>query len=293
MLHRRLVDELPALQVLDAPAATDGQLALAHDPAYCQAVIQGELSPAQQREIGFPWSEALVERSRRSVGATIEAARAAIGIGMSRQGIAANMAGGTHHAQAAKGGGFCVFNDVAVAARLVQTEHRQNHRTDLRVAVIDLDVHQGNGTAEIFARDESVFTLSIHGEKNFPFRKVQSDLDVALPDGTSDDAYIESLALALETLGQRFDPQLVFYLAGADCFEGDRLGRLKISFDGLQARDTMVFDWAWQRRIPVAFVMAGGYGHHLSDTVQVQVNTFTIALAYARHWQNLSSTNPL
>ena len=289
MLYERLMEEMPGIQVCEAPEATLGQLALAHDPSYIQAVFQGSLTAAQCREIGFPWSLALVERSRRSVGATVSAARAALGLREPSQGVAANMAGGTHHASVAKGGGFCVFNDVAVAARLVQAEHRRSHRSDLQVAVIDLDVHQGNGTAEIFATDESVFTLSLHGDKNFPFRKVQSDLDVALPDGTGDDAYMEALEQAIETLGQQFDPQMVFYLAGADCFEGDRLGRLSLSFDGLLARDRRVFDWAWQRRIPLVFCMAGGYGHHLSDTVQVQVNTFSVALGYAKRWQNQSS----
>jgi acetoin utilization deacetylase AcuC-like enzyme len=290
LLYQRLLAELPAIQIVEAPAATDGQLALAHDPAYIQAVINGELTLAQEREIGFPWSSQLVERSRRSVGATIAAARAAMGLGMTRQGVAANMAGGTHHASSSKGGGFCVFNDVAVGARLMQTEYWRTHRSELRVAVIDLDVHQGNGTAEIFENDESVFTMSLHGEKNFPFRKVQGDLDVPLVDGTEDGAYLEALELALGVLATRFEPQLIFYLAGADCFVGDRLGRLRLSFDGVQARDRRVFDWAWQRRIPLAFVMAGGYGHHLSDTVQVQINTFTLALAYAQRWQNVSSS---
>ena len=289
LLRDRLAQELPALRLLESPRASDGELALAHAPAYVQAIAQGTVAPALMREIGFPWSEAMVERSRRSVGATIAAARAAL----AGAGLAANLAGGTHHASADRGGGFCVFNDVAVAARLMQAEWGRRHwqergtRAPLRVAVIDLDVHQGNGTAAIFQADESVFTLSLHGAKNFPFRKQQSDLDVDLPDGCGDDDYLHALELALEALEQRFAPQLLFYLAGADCHEGDRLGRLKLSFDGMQARDRRVFDWAWQRRIPLAMVMAGGYGKVLADTVQCQVNSFAVASAYAARWQAL------
>ena len=282
-LHERVQAELPAVKRHEAPRATDGELALAHTPAYIQSIVNGTVSPKDMREIGFPWSEAMVERSRRSVGASIAAARTALG----GAGIAANMAGGTHHASADKGGGFCVFNDVAVAARLMQAEwgrHQARGQAALKVAVIDLDVHQGNGTARIFHGDDSVFTLSLHGAKNFPFRKEASDLDVELPDGCRDDEYLHALELALETLSQRFDPQFVFFLAGADCFEGDRLGRLKLSFDGMQARDRRVFDWAWQRRLPLAFAMAGGYGHDIEQTVQCQINTFAIALDYAGRW---------
>ena len=152
--------------------------------------------------------------------------------------------------------------------------------------MIDLDVHQGNGTAAIFRGDPSVFTLSIHGQKNFPFRKEASDLDVDLPDGCRDDDYLQGLELALEELARRFEPALVIYLAGADPHEGDRLGRLKLSWDGLEARDRRVFDWAWQRRIPLAFAMAGGYGHRIEDTVRAQVNTYKVAMAYWRRWQN-------
>lgn len=158
-------------------------------------------------------------------------------------------------------------------------------RQPLQVAVIDLDVHQGNGTAAIFARDSSVFTLSLHGAKNFPFRKETSDLDVELPDGCADDAYLQALEQALDELERRFTPGLIFFLAGADPFEGDRLGRLNVSEDGMEARDRRVFDWAWQRRIPLAMSMAGGYGLKMEDTVQVQVNTYRVALAYWQRWQ--------
>ena len=179
-----------------------------------------------------------------------------------------------------------MFNDAAVTSRLMQAEWMRQHARPLQVAIIDLDVHQGNGTASIFAQDPSVFTLSLHGEKNFPFRKEDIDLDVALPDGCRDDAYLEALEQALITLAQRFEPGLVIYLAGADPFEGDRLGRLKLTYDGLEARDRRVFDWAFQRRLPLAFAMAGGYGTRIEETVQVQVNTFRVAREYWRHWQN-------
>lgn len=277
-LRERLSAEFPQIRLGQALPATDGELALVHTPDYIQAIQQGTLNPAAQREIGFPWSPAMAERARRSVGATIQACR----IAMSGEGIAANIAGGTHHAYADKGSGFCVFNDAAVAARLMQAEHAREHRArgPLRVAIVDLDVHQGNGTARIFASDDSVFTLSLHGEKNFPFRKEPSDLDVELPDGTGDVAYLEALERALDELTHRFEPGLVIYLAGADPHEGDRLGRLKLTFDGLEARDRRVMDWAWQRRLPLAFAMAGGYGTDMEATVQVQMNTYRVALEY-------------
>lgn len=281
-LRDRIAAEYPGICLGQADPASDGELALVHTPAYIQAVEHGTLSAAAQREIGFPWSPAMADRARRSVGATVQACRAA----MAGEGIAANIAGGTHHAYADKGSGFCVFNDAAVAARLMQAEHARQHRATgpLRVTIIDLDVHQGNGTARIFANDASVFTLSLHGEKNFPFRKEPSDLDVELPDGTGDTAYLEALERALEELERRFEPGLVIYLAGADPHEGDRLGRLKLSFDGLEARDRRVMDWAWQRRLPLAFAMAGGYGTDMEATVQVQMNTYRVALNYHARW---------
>lgn len=291
LLRDRLVREMPGVDMVQAPAASDGELALAHSPGYITAVSQGTLTSMAQREIGFPWSVAMAERARRSVGATVAAARVALGHDGLSQGVAANLAGGTHHAYTHKGGGFCVFNDVAVAARLMQAEwFRQfkNTRPPLRVAIVDLDVHQGNGTASIFANDASVFTLSIHGEKNFPFRKEASDLDIELADGCRDAQYLEALEQALDELQRRFQPGLIFYLAGADPFEGDRLGRLKLSYDGLEARDRRVFDWAWQRRIPLAFCMAGGYGINIDQTVQVQVNTYQVALAYWKKWAQSS-----
>lgn len=285
LLRDRLALELPEVAMAVAGPASDGELALVHTPSYVQSVVQGTLSAAAQREIGFPWSEAMVERSRRSVGATVMAARAVL---FGAEGVSANLAGGTHHAYADRGSGFCVFNDAAVAARLMQAEWARSHVHPLNVAIIDLDVHQGNGSAHIFANDKNVFTLSLHGARNFPFAKEASDLDVELPDGCDDDAYLHALDLALAELASRFTPNLLIYLAGADPHEGDRLGRLKLSFDGLEARDRRVFDWAWSQRVPLAFCMAGGYGHQIEDTVRVQVNTYRVAQAYARRWQNLA-----
>lgn len=282
LLRDRLQAELPLIRFAEALPATDGELALAHSPAYIAAVATGSIDAAAIREIGFPWSPAMVDRARRSVGATIAAARTAL-----REGIAANLAGGTHHASRDRGGGFCVFNDAAVAARLLQAEHgRASAPAALPVAIVDLDVHQGNGTAAIFRDDPTVFTLSLHGAKNFPFRKEPGDLDVELPDGCGDEEYLQALDRALAELDRRFEPGMAVYLAGADPHEGDRLGRLKLTWAGLQARDRRVFDWAWQRRIPLALAMAGGYGARIEDTVQAQVNTFEIAAEHWQRWQN-------
>ena len=283
-LLREQLDGLPGLQLCQALPASDGELALAHTPGYLAAVIDGTLSAAQQREIGFPWSEAMVERARRSVGATIVAARAA-----QAHGVAANLAGGTHHASADKGAGYCVFNDAAVAARLMQAEAHRARRRLLRVAIIDLDVHQGNGSAAIFQDDPTVFTLSLHGARNFPFRKERSDLDVALPDGCNDTEYLQSLDAALAELWRRTEPAppgLIFYLAGADPHEGDRLGRLELSTAGLAERDRRVLAAARERCIPVALSMAGGYGRNIDDTVQVHLGTIRAALQSWRQWNN-------
>jgi acetoin utilization deacetylase AcuC-like enzyme len=284
MLRDRLTVALPQVRMLQAPEASDGELALAHEPAYIQAIADGSVEPKILREIGFPWSSAMAARARRSVGGTLAAGRAA----MAGEGLAANLAGGTHHSYAHKGGGFCVFNDLAVTARVLQAEwarrHGQRHPA-LQVVIIDLDVHQGNGTASIFKDDDSVFTLSLHGEKNFPFRKEDSDIDMALPDGCGDADYLAALEQGLLALEAQFSPRFVLYLAGADPFERDRLGRLKLSFDGLQARDRRVFDWCHMRRIPMAFAMGGGYGVDIAETVQVQLNTYRIATEYWQRWQ--------
>jgi acetoin utilization deacetylase AcuC-like enzyme len=286
MLRDQLGAELPNIVLQEAPAASETDLARVHSPAYIDAILQGTAEPALLREIGFPWSQAMAERAKRSVGATVAAARIA-----REEGIAANLAGGTHHAYADKGGGFCVFNDIAVAARVLQAEREQplarNHspRPALQVAVIDLDVHQGNGTAHIFRDDPSVYTLSLHGEKNFPFRKEAGDLDVPLPDGCADVEYLAALEQALHTLEWEVTPEFVIYLAGADPFEGDRLGRLKLTADGLEARDRRVMDWCFQRRIPMVFAMGGGYGTKIEETVNVQCTTYRVALEYWQRWQ--------
>ena len=283
LLRDRLVRELPSIGLYAAEPAGDAELALAHTPRYIESVVQGRLSEAEQREIGFPWSPAMVERSRRSVGATIMAARAALADGLS-----GNLAGGTHHAHAERGSGYCVFNDIAVAARLMQAESHRAGRGLLRVAVVDLDVHQGNGTAAIFRDDPTVFTLSIHGERNFPFRKERSHIDVELPDGCTDEPYLDALDGALRALWQHHGddpPGLLYYLAGADPHEGDRLGRLRLSFAGLAERDRRVFAAARERGIPVALSMGGGYGHDIADTIEVQTNTWHEALASWHAWQ--------
>jgi acetoin utilization deacetylase AcuC-like enzyme len=269
LLRARVEAELTGhVTVQEAPLLGKSDVLRVHDPDYVERVLQGQLSAAEQREIGFPWSELMVDRSLRSAGATLAAARTAL----SGDGIAANLAGGTHHAYAHKGSGFCVFNDTAIAIRALQHEGLIEN-----AAVIDLDVHQGNGTAAIFANDKTVFTLSLHGDKNFPFRKEQSTLDVALPDGTGDEVYLDKLDEALATLWQRFTPNLIIYLAGADPYEYDRLGRLKLTQAGLLERDKRVMQAALERQIPIAVTMAGGYCETIEETVQIQFNTIQLA----------------
>lgn len=285
MLRDLIAQHLAAVRLQAAEPADEDALALAHDRAYIEAVRDGTLTAAQQREIGFPWSPSMYARAVRSVGATVQACRVAL----SGEGIAANVAGGTHHAYADKGSGFCVFNDAAVAARLMQIERLRAGidppSRPLQVAIIDLDVHQGNGSAHIFHRDPSVFTLSLHGARNFPFRKEASDCDIDLPDGCADDAYLAALERGLAEIAQRCEPGLLIYLAGADPHEGDRLGRLKLTDAGMATRDQRVLDWAWQHRVPLAMAMAGGYGRDIHTTVRVQLNTYRLALSAWTRWQ--------
>ena len=231
-------------------AATDKELSRAHDLNYIHAVSHGQLEKTAEKQIGFPWSTGMVERSRRSAGATIGACRAAL-----EDGVAANLAGGTHHAFRDHGEGFCVFNDAAV----------------------DCDVHQGNGTASILRGDDSIFTFSIHGARNYPFDKEESDLDIELPDGCSDAAYLLQLAHGLDTAFDLARPDLVIYLAGADPYQDDRLGRLSLSFDGLAERDRHVFTRCREHGSPAAIAMAGGYARNIDDTVRIHATTIRLA----------------
>jgi len=272
---RDLVSQLNGIQLEIAPIATDTQILYAHDASYLIKVLQGALSPQEQQEIGFPWSMQMVERSRRSAGATLAAAKLAL-----QEGVAANLAGGTHHAYRNKGSGFCVFNDSAIAARAIQKEVHSK----LKVAIIDLDVHQGNGTASILENDSSIFTLSIHGENNFPFTKEVSDLDIGLPDGADDESYLAALHQGLELLDKRFKPDCIIYLAGADPHEGDRLGKLSVSKAGMRQRDECIFQLGLDRQIPIALSMAGGYGKEIESTVDIHFQTIQTALRYQQRY---------
>ncbi len=246
-------------ELLTPRAVTDEEILRAHAPDYLVRVVSGDLTDKELRRIGFPWSKRMVERSRRASGGTLGACLAAL-----EEGFAANLAGGTHHAFSDRGEGYCVFNDSAIAARAVQAAGLAE-----RVVVIDTDVHQGNGTAEILRGDPSVFTLSIHGAKNFPFHKEESDLDAPLPDGADDTEFLSALERGLEIALDAADADLAIYLAGADPFEGDRLGRLSVTKRGLAERDVMVLGTCRDRGIPVAVTMAGGYARRVEDTVDV------------------------
>lgn len=245
-------------------AAADEQILRAHDEGYLERAKSGELTRKEVRRIGFPWSERMIERSRRASGGTIGACLAAL----DGEGFSANLAGGTHHAFAHRGEGFCVFNDAPIAAR-----EMQNMGLVESVLIVDTDVHQGNGSASILSGDDSIFTFSIHGAKNFPFRKEESDLDIELADGTRDGEYLEALEWGLEKSLAASNPQLAIYLAGADPFEGDRLGRLSVSKKGLAERDRIVLETLRDRNIPVAVVMAGGYSNDVEDTVEIHMNS--------------------
>ncbi len=244
---------------------------LVHSAEYVSRVMAGSLDEQEQRTLGFPWSEALVERAFRAAGGTLEAAHAALD-----RGIAMNLAGGTHHAFAGHGEGFCVFNDVAVAIRALQREGRIT-----RAVVVDLDVHQGNGTHAIFAGDPTVYAFSMHGGRNYPFRKVAGTRDIELPDGCGDDQYLALLEAALPDVLRAARADLVVYLAGADPHEGDRLGRLKLTYDGLKRRDELVLASCREIGLPTCVTIAGGYGHDVHSTVQVHLNTVAIATRFA------------
>jgi acetoin utilization deacetylase AcuC-like enzyme len=258
-------------------AATDEQILRAHDADYLERVKSGGLTRQELRRIGFPWSPEMVERSRRSSGATIGACRAALA-----EGVAVNLAGGTHHAFSDHGEGFCVFNDSAIAARAMQAEGRAR-----RVVILDCDVHQGNGTASILAGDPTVFTFSIHGANNFPFHKERSDLDIELPDGTGDAAYLDALDAGVRRALALANADLAIYLAGADPFVGDRLGRMALTMAGLEARDRLVLGLCHEARIPAAIVMAGGYARDVSDIVAIHLQTVQIAAEMWERWQQV------
>ncbi len=296
ILRDKVYSSACSIRLVVPDAATPGQLALAHCPHYIERIETGNVSRDEQRDIGFPWSERMVERSRRSVGATVAAVRSAL-----QHGASVNLAGGTHHAKRGKGGGFCVFNDLAVAARVYQTDgvsrlykSKQSQsgmgsRT-CNVLVIDLDVHQGDGTAEILNNDDSVFTFSMHGEKNYPFQKETSDLDIELPDGTGDDEYLAQLETALGLIGERFMPSLILYVAGLDVHQADRLGKLALSDEGILLRDQMVLKWARQRQLPVAAVMAGGYFPDLEHLTDLQLDVIKRMAEYGEHHQEAVNT---
>ena len=244
-------------------AVTDEEVLRAHDPDYLKRVVAGTLTAKEMRKIGFPWSQRMVERSRQASGGTLDAARVALS-----EGIAANLAGGTHHAFAGRGEGFCVLNDSAIAARALLAEGLVE-----KVVVLDTDVHQGNGTAAILCEDPCVFTLSIHSEKNYPFYKEESDLDVPLPDGAGDGVFLAALVEALERVLDLEEWDLALFLAGADPFEGDKLGRLSVTKNGLAERDRVVLEGCRERGLPVAVTMAGGYARQVEDTVDIHFQT--------------------
>ncbi len=253
------------------PSATDEELTRAHTEEYVHRVKEGLLSEKEIRRIGFPWSPGLVERSRRSVGSTIAACRSAL-----ESGLGINLAGGTHHAGSDYGQGYCVFNDSAVAARAMQTEGQVK-----QVVIIDCDVHQGNGTAAIFSGDPSVYTFSIHGAKNFPFRKTPGDLDIGLDDDADDPIYLDALEMGLEQALEEAQADLAIYLAGADPYADDRLGRLAITKRGLAERDRLVLSACRSNNLPVAIAMAGGYGKRVEDTVDIHYQTVSLAAEFA------------
>jgi len=248
--------------------ASEAQILRVHDEDYLARLIKGEMTDREMRRTGFPWSPDLVERARLSSGGTICASRAALS-----DGISANLAGGTHHAHPGHGEGFCVFNDVAIATRAVQADGQAK-----RVVILDLDVHQGDGTAAIFSADETVYTFSVHGEKNFPYRKEPGDLDIALADQCGDEVYLEAVDSGVQHALMMANADLAIFIAGADPFLGDRLGRIGITKEGLLQRDKIVFEHCRQAGIPVAVVLGGGYAKEVQDTVDIHFNTLQLAV---------------
>ena len=272
LLRERLIEDkaLP-LRLCVPDAATRDQLRLVHTEEYLKRVFGGSLSALEIRRIGFPWSPEMVHRSQRSTGATIAAATTAL-----VERVACNLAGGTHHAFPARGQGYCVFNDVCVAARWLQRQQGVG-----RVLFVDCDVHQGNGTAAVAVNDPTLFSMSVHCDRNYPFDKTPGDLDVELPPGTGDDEYLERLEEALQTVLAKFHPEIAFYLAGADPYEGDRLGLLGMSRQGLRQRDELVIGMLRERKIAVVVCMAGGYAPDVDDIVDIHHATVQVAF---QHW---------
>ena len=271
-LHERVAAAAGGFELVEAPAASDADLLRVHTPDYVRGVVEGTLDPADWRRVGFPWSPFAVERSRRSSGGTL----AALASACAGEDIAVNLAGGTHHAFADRGGGYCIFNDAVVAAR-----HAQAHGLARRVLVIDLDEHQGDGTAALCAGDPSLYAFSIHGQGNYPARKQAGDLDIELPDGCDDARYLDALASALPLAIRRSGADAAVYLAGADPYLGDRLGRLALSKAGLLERDRMVFGACRRHDLPLAVCMAGGYAPDIDDIVDIHFSTVREALRWA------------
>lgn len=276
LLHEAVIraDLIHPQDLIVSPPASDEQILLAHDTVYLDKVKSGKLSTREARRIGLPWSPELVERARRSVGGTIAACMAAL-----EDGIAVNLAGGTHHASRDRGQGYCLFNDAIIAARTLQQANRVK-----RVVFLDCDVHQGNGTAALAANDPTLFSFSIHNENNFPLHKEPSDIDIGLPDGTGDDAYLAALEAGIRNALARAQADLAIYLAGADPYVGDRLGRLALTQPGLARRDRLVLSRCRKAGLSVAVVMAGGYGRRVEDTVQIHLQTVQIAAEMAPTW---------
>jgi acetoin utilization deacetylase AcuC-like enzyme len=266
---------LVPMQDLVAPEpATDEQILRVLDRTYLEKVKTGRLTKQEVRRLGFPWSPEIVSRTRCSVGGTIGACRAAL-----QDGVAVNLAGGTHHAFRDHGQGYCIFNDSVIAIRTMQAEARIE-----RAVVLDGDVHQGNGTAAIAADDPTIFTFSVHSERNFPLHKERSDLDIGLPDGTGDAEYLSAWESGVRRTLSLLPADLAVYLAGADPYEGDLLGRLALSKGGLAERDRLVFELCGRAGIAVATVMAGGYARHVEDTVEIHLQTVHLAAESAgRH----------
>jgi acetoin utilization deacetylase AcuC-like enzyme len=274
LLRERLLERgtLQPSQLFESEPVAREHLERVHTRRYLDALWHGTLTEAEVRRLGFPWSPELLARSRAAVGGTLAAAHQALAYG-----IAGNLAGGTHHGFPDHGEGYCVFNDIAVAIRALQAERRIQ-----RAVVVDLDVHQGNGTAAVFEGDASVFTFSMHGENNFPFRKQPSRRDVGLPDGTGDAGFLEALSTHLPEVLDAAGADLLFYQAGVDPLAEDTLGRLSLTHAGLRERDRLVLQAAWSRGLPVVLTLGGGYAKPLSATLEAHVGTYEVALALFR-----------